>query len=81
VTTRRRGRQAVAGLKMKRCGPGEVMVVDEQNREVATIHKQPGGRRWRVAMAPARVRTLSPTDPEFESRGAALAWLNEVQFD
>ena len=81
MTTGRRGRPAAAVLRMKRRGPGEVMVVDGQNREVATIHKQPGGRRWRVAMAPARVRTLSSTDPEFESRGAALAWLNEVQFN
>lgn len=70
----------VGELRVKRRGPGEAAVVDAGGREVATIHKDPIRRRWRVSMAPARVRTPHGSDPEFDSRRAALAWLSEVQF-
>lgn len=68
------------GLRMRRRGAGEVLVVDAGGAEVATVRRTASGRRWRVAMAPARVRTVHAVDPEFATRGAALAWLSEVQF-
>lgn len=74
-------REAAGGLRLKRSGPGEVTVVDARGREIATIHKQPERRRWRVAMSSAVVRALSSADPEFDTRHAALSWLSDVQFD
>lgn len=71
---------AADGLRMRRRVSGEVAVVDAAGREVATIHKDPLRRRWRVAMASDRVRVMHRSDPEFDSRRAALAWLSEVQF-
>lgn len=71
---------ARAGLKVKRCGPGEIKVLDVDGREVATVISGPS-RRWRVAMAPSMVRTLSSSDPTFASRRAALDWLCELQFN
>lgn len=70
-----------AGLKIKRCGPGEAKVLDKTDREIAQLVRELSGRRWRVAMAPAVVRTLSPSDPTFDSQRAALSWLADVQFD
>ena len=70
-----------AGLKVKRCGPGEVKVLDRGGREVARLNKEHTGRRWRVAMAPAVVRTLSSSDPTFDSQSGALSWLVDLQFE
>lgn len=70
-----------AGLRIKRCGPGEAKVLDRTGREIAQLVREPSGRRWRVAMAPAVVRTLSSSDPTFDSQHAALSWLADVQFD
>jgi len=70
-----------AGLKVKRCGPGEAKVLDKGGREVARLIKEHTGRRWRVAMAPAVVRTLSSSDPTFDSQGGALSWLVDLQFE
>ena len=69
------------GLRIKRCGPGEVKVLDKTGREIAELIRELSGRRWRVAMAPALVRTLSPSDPIFDSQRAALSWLADLQFD
>lgn len=70
-----------AGLRIRRCGPGEATVLDKTGREIAQLVKELSGRRWRVAMAPAVIRTLSPSDPTFDSQRAALSWLADVQFD
>lgn len=76
--THRRTAASSAGLRVKRCGPGEASVLDKTGREIAQLVKEIPVRRWRVAMAPALVRTPSPNDPMFDSQRAALAWLADV---
>ena len=56
-------------------------MLDKGGREVARLIKQHTGRHWRVAMAPAVARTLSSSDPTFDSQSGALSWLVDLQFE
>jgi len=56
-------------------------VLDKGGREVARLIREHTGRRWRVAMAPAMVRTLSSSDPTCDSQSGALSWLVDLQFE